>query len=339
MFDPNGIGQENGNHFGMPYTIEEADVVLLQAPWDVTTSYAAGTSKGPAAILAASPQLDLMDADIENAWKIKIAHDATLNEWKSINDEYRELAADLIRFQESGGMLDEAPHKQLQLDRINGKCEAFHNAVQVIASRHLKAGKIVGVVGGEHSTPLGLMKALAEQHDDFGILQIDAHMDLRVAYEGFEYSHASIMHHASNIPQVQQLVQVGVRDYAPEEWERVLFDQSINVFLDQQLKRESFEGKSFAAQCAEIVQALPKKVYISFDIDGLDPSLCPSTGTPVPGGLSFAHATYLLDQLRRSGKQIIGFDLCEVAPGNDEWDGNVGARILYKLCCTAHFAQ
>ncbi|MBQ8335468.1 MAG: arginase family protein, partial [Tidjanibacter sp.] len=83
-----------------------------------------------------------------------------------------------------------------------------------------------------------------------------------------------------------------------------------------------------------MVECLPQKVYISFDIDGLAAENCPSTGTPVPGGLSFNQAVYLLDKVVRSGRKIVGFDLVEVAPANkdDEWDANVGARMLYKLC-------
>jgi agmatinase len=82
----------------------------------------------------------------------------------------------------------------------------------------------------------------------------------------------------------------------------------------------------------EIIEHLPGEVYISFDIDGLDPVLCPSTGTPVPGGLSFNEALHIIKTIVTSGRRIIGFDLNEVAPGETEWDANVGARLLYKLC-------
>ncbi len=81
-----------------------------------------------------------------------------------------------------------------------------------------------------------------------------------------------------------------------------------------------------------MVSHLPPKVYISIDIDGLDPTLCPNTGTPVPGGLQYEEMIYLLNMIKESGKQIIGFDLCEVSPGNSDWDGNVGARVLFQLC-------
>src|SRR5690606_18866656 len=94
-------------------------------------------------------------------------------------------------------------------------------------------------------------------------------------------------------------------------------------------------GQSWNSLCQRILEPLPSAVYVSFDIDGLSPELCPGTGTPVPGGLSFEQACYLLVHIVRSGRRIIGFDLNEVSPGrdpNNEWNGNVGARLLFKLC-------
>jgi hypothetical protein len=103
--------------------------------------------------------------------------------------------------------------------------------------------------------------------------------------------------------------------------------------FDAELARRRFDGESWSSVVREIVDALPQYVYLSFDIDGLDPTLCPHTGTPVPGGLQFQEACALLSAVAKSGRTIVGFDLCEVAPGpdGDEWDGNVGARLLYKM--------
>ena len=204
--------------------------------------------------------------------------------------------------------------------------------VRETTGQWLEAGKKVVLLGGDHSTPLGYLQALAERHDDFGILQIDAHMDLRESYEGFQYSHASIMHNALELPQVSKLFQVGLRDFSESEFNRAGQDPRIAQFTGRELHKNRFAGISWHEQCLRIVADLPAKVYISFDIDGLDPSLCPHTGTPVPGGLGFEETLYLLDQVVQSGREIIGADLVEVAPGEDEWDGNVGARILYRLC-------
>ncbi|WP_317175203.1 agmatinase family protein [Hymenobacter qilianensis] len=201
------------------------------------------------------------------------------------------------------------------------------------AGAHLDAGKAVAVLGGDHSTPLGYIHALAERHEEFGILQIDAHCDLRPAYEGFEYSHASIMYNALQLPQVKKLVQVGIRDFCQQEAE--LAERSngrIIMFPERFLREELYGGKSWRKECKKIIAQLPQKVYISFDIDGLDPKLCPGTGTPVPGGLEFEEALYLIRMVVRSGREIIGCDLNEVAPGDTDWNGIVGARLLYQLC-------
>ena len=105
----------------------------------------------------------------------------------------------------------------------------------------------------------------------------------------------------------------------------------IITYYDSYLKKSRYEGVSWYEQCQKIISNLPEQVYISFDLDGLDPKLCPHTGTPVAGGLNLEAVFYLLKQVIDSNRKIIGFDVSEV--GNGEWDGNVGARIIYKLCC------
>jgi agmatinase len=105
----------------------------------------------------------------------------------------------------------------------------------------------------------------------------------------------------------------------------------IVTHFDRELKHAVYRGTPTAGLHDRIVRQLPRKVYISFDIDGLDPGLCPSTGTPVPGGLAFEEALHLIETVVRSGRKIIGLDLNEVSPGSDEWDANVGARLLYRM--------
>ena len=192
----------------------------------------------------------------------------------------------------------------------------------------------MGLVGGDHSAPFGLLRALAERHAEFGILHIDAHADLRQKYEGFDFSHASIMHNAlTHIPQAVRIVQAGVRDLCEDEYLLAQNNPRICMFDSYSIARRAFEGGTWAQTCGQIIDALPHRVYISFDIDGLSPDNCPHTGTPVPAGLSFGQAAYLLKRLNEAGRQIIGFDLCETAPSPlAEWDAIVGARMLYKLC-------
>ncbi|SIT78974.1 agmatinase family protein [Pontibacter indicus] len=332
-FDPNGVGDVNGGLFGLPFTIEESEVVLIPVPWEVTVSYSAGTAAGPQAIKEASPQLDLFDPAIKDAWKLGIAMEEISEEWAAVSENLRQRAENYINWLEDGSPeTDRAEFENLP-EEVTEKGEELLHWLKAKANHYLDQGKLVGVVGGDHSTPLGLMHALAERHEEYGILQVDAHADLRDAYEGFKYSHASIMFNALQLPQVKKLVQVGIRDICQAEDE--LANQSngrVAIFYDSVLKENMYEGDSWKKECKKIIAQLPQKVYISFDIDGLDPKLCPATGTPVPGGLEFEEAVYLIKALVRSGREIIGFDLCEVAPGDSEWNGNVGARLLYKLC-------
>lgn len=198
----------------------------------------------------------------------------------------------------------------------------------------LNQDKLVGILGGDHSTPMGFMKALAEKHGDFGILQIDAHCDLRKSYEYFTYSHASIMYNAlQEIPAIHKLVQVGVRDYCEEEWDLICnSNHRIVTYFDKAIKERQFEGERWKGIVTEIIEHLPEKVYLSFDIDGLDRKFCPNTGTPVPGGLEMEEVLYLVKKISESGRKLIGFDLVEISIGQTDWDANVGARILWRLC-------
>ena len=330
-FDPNNLANEESNLFGLPFTAEESDVIILPVPWEVTVSYSAGTASGPEAILEASKQVDLFDSDVPDAWKAGI-HMLPLNEdLANQSQELRDRAERHIL-----SLQQQEVSENTSLESVNLACEEMVAFVKQECGFWLDKQRVVGLLGGDHSTPLGFIQALAERHDDFGILQLDAHCDLRIAYEDFEYSHASIMHNALKLNSVSRLVQVGIRDYCQQEVERIRNSNGrIVTFFDEVLSNERYEGKTWQMQCREIVDALPEKVYVSFDIDGLNPALCPNTGTPVAGGLEFSQAVYLLRSLVHSGKKIIGFDLNEVAPGDDEWDANVGARMLLKLAVFA----
>jgi agmatinase len=330
-FDPNDIGMANGNFFGLPCTPGESEIVLIQVPWDVTTSYRAGTHKGPGAIMDASLQVDLFDPNIPEAWKTKIGTVPSAESIYRDNKLYRRYAEKIISGLERGAGQESFSD---DLDKVNRASSGLNRQVYELTKEQILAGKLVGIVGGDHSVPLGAIKAVSEKYESFGILHIDAHADLRVAYEGFRYSHASIMYNAlKETGNIASLTQVGIRDFCQQEYDLICKDPRICCFTDQQISKNRFEGRLFMIQCQEIISTLPDNIYISFDIDGLSPDLCPNTGTPVPGGLSFREADYLLWQVASSGKNIVGFDLCEVSPsGKDEWDANVGARLLFKLC-------
>lgn len=333
-FDPSGVGVKNGHFIGLPFEEEEAQIVLLPVGWDVTVSYMDGTATGPQNILDASTQLDLFDPDLHDAWKVGIYMRHLDLFITNRNEELRPLAEKYIDFLEDGGKVKDSLEIAARLEEINNACHMVKVWVYEQTNSILKNGKCVGLVGGDHSTPLGFIEALGEFHPEgFGILQIDAHQDLRKAYEGFTYSHASIFYNALQLDAVGKLVQVGIRDTCEEE---ILFTRQnkdrISVWSNAEINNRKYRGDSYQRICDAIVSDLPQKVYVSFDIDGLLPYLCPNTGTPVPGGLEFDEAIYLLKSVVDSGREIIGFDLCEVAGSGNEWDGNVGARILYKLC-------
>ncbi|HEY9046360.1 MAG TPA: agmatinase family protein [Ohtaekwangia sp.] len=328
-FDPNGPGIQ-GNLFGLPYTPETSELIVIPVPWEVTVSYHTGTAAGPTAVLDASSQVDVLVKDIPDAWKLGISLAKIPDGLYAESKHLRELSAQHIRRMEKGEPV--LPADPL-VNKINEASESLNIYVKSAVQRYLREGKMVGLLGGDHSTPLGFMRALGEQYTRFGILQIDAHADLRKAYEGFTYSHASIMYNAMKIPAVSRLVQVGIRDLCEEELHVMQRSKGrIRTFFDDDLKAKRYEGETWASQCDRIIDELPEHVYISFDIDGLDPKLCPNTGTPVAGGLEFQEAVYLIRKLALSGKTIIGFDLSEVAPGTNDWDANVGARMLYQLC-------
>ncbi len=329
-FDPNGLGIK-GNLFGLPFTPETSDLIIVPIPWEVTVSYHDGTALGPKAILEASTQVDLYFRGIQDAWKLGVTMLPFPEDLYQENKNLRSLSLQHISSLETTSAADD--HNKVIPSKINEACESLNVYVRSITAKYLNEGKMVGLLGGDHSTPLGFLRALSDRYDCFGILQIDAHADLRKAYEGFTYSHASIMFSALKLPSVQRLVQVGIRDYCEEEVG--VIDRAMGrivTFFDEDIKTQMYSGKTWEDVCKDIIRVLPDYIYISFDIDGLDPKLCPNTGTPVPGGLEFNQATYLIQQIALSGKRIIGFDLNEVAPGSTDWDANVGARILYQLC-------
>lgn len=331
-FDPNAAAAPDAGVFGLPHTPEEAGVVLLSVPFDATTSYRKGAADGPAAILEASKQVDLLDLETGKPYEVGLAMLPPHVDVARWNAEARDLGQGIL---DVGGELGGDPALEAALARVNEISGRVDAVVYEEAKRWLDAGKIVGLVGGDHAAPFGAIRAHAERWPGLGVLHFDAHADLRVAYEGFARSHASIMHNVlADLPGVARLVQVGVRDLCEQELDAITGSGGrVTTFFDVDLARARRDGEPFGAVAARVAAALPEKVYVSFDIDGLDPALCPNTGTPVPGGLRFDEATAVLEAVVRSGRTIVGFDLNEVAPGGDgdEWDANVGARMLYKL--------
>lgn len=335
-FDADAAATPGSGIFGLPCSREQSRIVLLPVAFDATTSYRPGTADGPAAVRRASAQVDLYDRAFGRVYEQGLYMEPEDPAVRALSRDAAEAARPVI---EAGGAEPGNPRHEKSLEIVARACERLNEFVYDHTRGVLEDGKIPGLVGGEHSVPFGAIRAVAERYPGVGILHIDAHMDLREAFEGFAWSHASIMHNViTRIEGVAKLVQVGIRDFGERELAFAKANKGrVKVYYDEDVALTG-SGEGARSLLRKIARKLPDKVYISFDIDGLDPSLCPHTGTPVPGGLSFQQAAWLLEAVVEAEKQVVGFDLVEVAPGPDgepEWDANVGARVLYKLCGAA----
>lgn len=326
-----GVGVHNGNLFGFDATDSSASLIVIPVPWDVTVSFRAGTAHAYENVLAASTQLDFCipgrgDDVMTDIFMLPVSQD-----WILENKRNRKIAKEIIDLQESGRW-DDSLEKRTLLEIVNRSCQKMQASLAVEVKKYMSLGKKVALLGGDHSVSYPLIKTVSQFYESFGILQIDAHCDLRDTYQGFETSHASVMHRALGLEQVSRLVQVGIRDYCHAELAVIRGSGGrVCSFFDRNLKESKFRGLTWEAICQPIVSALPDNVYVSLDVDGLDPSLCPNTGTPVPGGLGFEELVFLLNLIRRAGKRVIAFDLVEVGTSEDYWDESVAARLLYFL--------
>ncbi len=338
-FDPNDMALIDSGIFGLPHTYEDSNIIILPVPFEATTSYGGGTSFAPLAIEHASKQVDLHDAYFGSCYESGIYMLEINSDIVTWNKE--------AKSQIETALYEENKQQKLEaINNINHYSQLVNDYVYQQTIALLNENKKIGLLGGDHSIPFGAIKALVEKHPNLSILQIDAHLDLRKAYEGFEYSHASIMYNVIHQTPLKKLVQIGIRDFCESEIKIAKqHHDRITTFYDKDLVEAKMTGQSFENICQKIINSLTDEIYISFDIDGLDPRFCPHTGTPVPGGIDYNEISYLLYQIKRSGKKVIAFDLNEVSPGikfnanklsnlqpSEEWDALVGARLLYKLC-------
>lgn len=341
-FDPDAPASAQGGLFGLDMAPADCAVRVLGVPFDATTSYRRGASLGPAAVLAASHQVDLFDP-AQKSWPggdgrpwragLHLEIDSEIAAW---NREARPLAEGII---DKGGRIDSEPALQLNLKRVNDLGQRVNERVESWTTGVLEAGALPVILGGDHSVPLGAISAAAESRPELGILHLDAHADLREAYEGFRWSHASILHNVLELNAgVSRLLSVGLRDVGQGEVERIEASEGrIRAVYDHDWSAALLGRADLMAFAQERIEALPREVWLTVDIDGLEPALCPNTGTPVPGGLDWRSTLLWLEALVRSGKRVVGLDLCEVSPGlgaksdEDSWDAIVGARLLYKM--------
>jgi len=232
-FNPNENGLFDHGIFGLPFSIEESELVLVPVPWEATVSYGSGASRGPKAILDASQQIDLYDFVYPNGWKRGIAMQDIPTDMYYENMQVCKKVSDYL-----AGFLSRNKNEAL-LEEINNDCASLNKRIEEITDNLINDGKIVGLIGGDHSSPFGYFKSLAKKYKEFGVLYIDAHADLRCAYEGFNYSHASIFHNVLSIPNISKLVQVGVRDISEEEIDIIKEQKGrIALFSDYEIKKE-----------------------------------------------------------------------------------------------------
>lgn len=321
--------------FGIELTEEEANVVITPVPWDVTTSYGEGTRLGPDSIRKASGQIDHFSfeapEDYEHKYFLRETNEEILNKSVSLRRSVGHLLAHDLNHADSD--------KQLLQD-INRESDKLNDWVYEETKKTLSNNKVPGTLGGDHSIPYGSIKAVAEHYNnDYAILHIDAHYDLRKAFMGFTHSHASIFYNVMTSDfEPKSLVQMGIRDFCKEEFDFAKQKNNLQVYYDRKIKEEIHAQASSWLEIAKsaIEDLDSENVYISLDIDGFDPKLCPHTGTPVLGGIDFDHFLLLLKQIKIQSKKIVGFDLVEVSPDlnnlKDEWDANVGMRVLFELC-------
>jgi agmatinase len=274
--DPGAFGGLQG-----PCEYAEARFVILPIPYDGTSTWLKGADRGPAAVLAASANMELFDIETRS------------EPWRQ-------------------GIVTMAPVEECPTPDI--MVEETHRAARGLISD----GKIVVGLGGEHSVSVGLIRAQAERHQGLTVLQLDAHADSRKKFEGSSFNHACVM---ARVAEICDFVQVGIRSLDAAEMEGLRLDR---VFFAHDLQDDD-------SWIPAVVDKLDGPVYVTIDLDVLDPSEMPSTGTPEPGGLRYRQVARLLDAVCRS-RRVVGFDVVELLPNqNNKAPDFLAARLVYQM--------
>ncbi len=283
----------------------QAEAVILPVPYEATTSYGKGTGQGPYALLAASPYLE--------------TYDELRDSEPAINSVTSSPDHPCSRYWTAPPVEIPAP------------LEPAMEAIYTRAAELVQPGRILCSIGGEHAITAPLIRAHLPHYPNLHVLQIDAHADLRSSYEGTPLSHASAM--ARVIDQVgSRLTQVGIRAICAED-RQVIREQRLHTFFAHGLQNKPRE-----VWIAEVLATLGDQVYLTVDVDGLDPSVVPATGTPEPGGLSWWDTVELIRALGKH-RQIIGADVVELAvTGQAETDrlsAFTVAKLVYQILAAA----
>lgn len=272
---------------------ERANAVILPVPYEQTTSYGAGTSQGPMALINASHQVELYDDELGTE---------PYQQWQGV------ATAEPLHF---GNKKDDAA-----ITYIAQQAEA-------LATKN----KLVIGLGGEHTVTAGLVAAQAKRNPSLTVLQIDAHTDLRESYEGNRWSHASVMARVRDLH--VSTVAVGIRSQCVEEADRIRREH-LPVWYAHDLRMRALRD-GWNSWFNEVIAQLSDSVYVTIDVDGFDPSIIPATGTPEPGGLLWHEVLGLLRQVCRQ-RQVIAFDVVELAPTPQSHHSEfTAAKLTYKM--------
>ncbi len=279
----------NNNFLGLEdeySTFEGSRVAIVQVPYEGTVSFGKGTSRGPASIIYASRSLELFD--------------------------------DELGFEPCSVGIHTLGELECDIDP-----NQVVNAVEGLCTRLIESDKFVITLGGEHSITLGPVRAHRASGEQFSVLSIDAHADLRGEYEGTKYSHACVMRRVTE--ESVNVIEVGVRSYSIEESEFIKSTDKVHIIPAREINSSS--GDQWIERT---VKLLSNKVYISIDVDGFDSSLVPSTGTPEPGGLGWYEVLGLLKRVFAE-RDVIGLDIVELAPHPGVLGPDVlAAKLVYK---------
>jgi len=272
-------------------SLERARIVMLPVPYDRTASYMKGTAKGPGALIEASAHMELFDDELGVEPHTIGIHTAPP---VSGNDDPPEVMA---------------------------------RKVEEATARYLAMGKMVVVLGGEHSVSIGAIRAYEKKHPRLSVIQLDAHGDLRDTYEGSDHNHACIMRRfAGRIPTLQ----LGIRSMSKEEADFIREKRLMVIPAWEFIKRP--------AGALEAVDRLTDEIYLTIDVDYFDPAIMPATGTPEPGGPGWYETLEFIRGLCQR-KRLVGFDINELRPlAEDVGPDFLAAKLVYKVLAYRFFA-
>jgi agmatinase len=260
---------------------DQSAIIIVQVPFDGTSTWIKGADRGPKALLEASANMELYDI---------------------------ETGTEVYRY---GIHTDESVP-------VSNVPEAMVGTVMKRIRDWLNRDKFVVTIGGEHSMTIGSVQAHLERYPNLSVLQLDAHTDLRQKYEGSRFNHACTM---ARIKELCPVTQVGIRSMDKEELENI--DRN-RIFLAENIRKDNKWIRG-------VIQTLNEQVYLTIDLDVFDSSIMPSTGTPEPGGMNWYCVLDLIRGVIKE-KQLVGFDIMELCPNNDNKAPDfLAAKLLYKI--------